>query len=670
MIKRAKGSIDPSWTRLWMQLSILGALIITVLDAALLQRKHDFFTGGFLSATYARNAGDILGFVLTSLLADLSLIAPLSALALRLSLWARLRGAARGLMVLAVALSPLAIADFLFYRLATYLGDMLNLETLFQLTGKSIQEILAVAWPQLLSLGLMVLAAVALLSVGLKILNRFSPDASPGLAQAKLPLWPMLARSGGLLLLALSLSTFARLQSGVLDKGMRPKPSGRFFGMIVAFASDFDRDGYGFLSLPEDPAPFNPKIFPYALEVPGNGVDENGVGGDLPLEDRGYSEPESLEKPWRFRPNIVFIMLESFRADTLGAFFEGKPVTPVLDRLAKEGLSVQRAYSHNGYTVQSRHHVFSGSLANLRKTSLIDDFKANGYQVAYFSGQDESFGGAEMGVGFERADVAFDARMAPGRRFTKFSTAGSIGLSFKVLLEQVKTFLEGRSSEKPLFLYVNFIDTHFPYHHDELETITSATVLKRNEIEPGRIEELRAMYLNAAANIDAAIGSVIENVELATGTRPAVIVTADHGESLFDEGFLGHGYAINEVQTRIPLIISGLPMRIREPFGQSGLRESLSEALSLSAGGSPSLESDPEARVFQYTGSFRHPTQIGLSGAKGRLLYHFKTGRVQRNAEGWQKPEALDPGMRRRYLGLVHLWERMVLAQEEHKAGK
>ena len=48
---------------------------------------------------------------------------------------------------------------------------------------------------------------------------------------------------------------------------------------------------------------------------------------------------------------------------------------------------------------------------------------------------------------------------------------------------------------------------------------------------------------------------------------------ADHGESLFDEGFLGHGYALNDAQTRIPLIVSGLPLRLVEPFGQVDLRD-------------------------------------------------------------------------------------------------
>ena len=50
------------------------------------------------------------------------------------------------------------------------------------------------------------------------------------------------------------------------------------------------------------------------------------------------------------------------------------------------------------------------------------------------------------------------------------------------------------------------------------------------------------------------------------GADPAVVVTSDHGESLFEEGFLGHGYALNDAQSRIPLIVTGLPLVAGSPW--------------------------------------------------------------------------------------------------------
>ena len=111
----------------------------------------------------------------------------------------------------------------------------------------------------------------------------------------------------------------------------------------------------------------------------------------------------------------------------MGGRVGGQAVTPVLDRLGARGISAQHAYSHNGYTVQSRRHVFSGSTADiLGLETLLDDFKAQGYETAYFSGQDESFGGGS--VGFERADMAYDARIDQKLRYSTFTTPGSLAV--------------------------------------------------------------------------------------------------------------------------------------------------------------------------------------------------------------------------------------------------
>ena len=220
----------------------------------------------------------------------------------------------------------------------------------------------------------------------------------------------------------------------------------------------------------------------------------------------------------------------------------------------KRGIAPRLAYSHNGYTVQSRRHIFTGSVADVRGAdTLIDDFKRQGYEVAYFSGQDESFGGPEQGVGFDRADVAYDARQDRDRRYSNFSTAGSLAVPYGVVQERVAAFLAARQKDRPLFLYVNFHDTHFPYHHRTIQPLISGKILEQSEISPDRADDLRAMYMNTASNVDRAIGGVLGDVRKAVGREPGIIVMSDHGESLFDEGFLGHGYTLNDTQTRIPL---------------------------------------------------------------------------------------------------------------------
>jgi hypothetical protein len=170
-------------------------------------------------------------------------------------------------------------------------------------------------------------------------------------------------------------------------------------------------------------------------------------------------------------------------------------------------------------------------------------------------------------------------------------------------------------------------------------------------------------YINAAANVDAAIGRVIEAVRNKLRVEPAVIVLSDHGESLFDGGFLGHGYVLNGPQTRIPMVVAGLPIRIDVPFGQSGLRDAIDDALAKTAAADtrPSIAST-NGRVFQYLGSLNAPGEIGWLTRDGQITFDFRTNRV-RFWESTIAPDALSGPPKQAFVDLVRTWERMRLAQ-------
>ena len=103
----------------------------------------------------------------------------------------------------------------------------------------------------------------------------------------------------------------------------------------------------------------------------------------------------------------------------------------------------------------------------------------------------------------------------------------------------------------PCSCTVNFHDTHFPYHHEGIQSLVSETVVAQGDISPANELAVREMYLNTAANVDRAIKDLLLRVGETLGRDPGVVVLSDHGESLFEEGFLGHGYALNDAQTRI-----------------------------------------------------------------------------------------------------------------------
>jgi arylsulfatase A-like enzyme len=238
---------------------------------------------------------------------------------------------------------------------------------------------------------------------------------------------------------------------------------------------------------------------------------------------------------------------------------------------------------------------------------------------------------------------------------------------FGVVNERVRRFLATERTERPLFLYVNYHDTHFPYHHGRgIDRLLDTPILREREIVPERAGAVKEMYLNTAANVDRAIGDLLNDARRSLGREPGVIVMADHGESLFDEGFLGHGYALNDAQTRIPLIVAGLPLTIDEPFGQADLRDLIASALERPAGDrqGPRIWRGAGRTVFQYLGNLDRPRQIAFMHDDRRVVYDFRSRAAFVEGHEPQRIEALESDVREEVLDLVRTWERMILARE------
>lgn len=658
-----------AWLPLWWRATLVAAVAVTILDAVLLQRRDNYFTGGFLSVDNLTGPTDVVAFLTAACLANAAVSGVLAALVLRM-LGVRLRPRAAFVAAVLAGAGPLIAADVLDYQLMQYLGDAVDVWLLFDLMGGDVRELASVVSAHALLPVAIGVAAVSLASAVVWLVHRREAATVTALARgARLvpripPAHPTL-----LLMLALVTTTGAKRGSEPLEFGLSRMPAGRLLAAVSDQVTDLDRDGYGLAGRLLDTAPLDARIHPYATDWPGNGIDEDGLAGDLPADVPDYAEPP-VTGPWMRRPDVVLVLLESFRADLLGAQLNGQAVTPTLDGLVAHGVSAARAYSPNGFTLQSRFHLLSGSLAEVRDgRSLVDDFRTQGYTVAWVSGWDESFGGARYDVGVDRASVAFDARADLRRRVTRSTTTAGLAVPFDVVESRVdETLRQHVPQDRPLLLYVSLVDAHFPYTHARVRTLVSDARIARGDIRPEARDALWATYANTAANVDAAIGRVLARVRQTRGADPAVIVTADHGESLFDDGLLGHGHALSEVQTRVPVVVANLPMTIREPFSHVDLRDALNEAMRVPAGESatPRLAA-ADAPVFQYLGFIEHPRAIALTDAAGRVTYDFRRGRVQVRGGPWTPPAALGDADRDAFARVVRAWERLMVARSRSR---
>jgi hypothetical protein len=434
------------------------------------------------------------------------------------------------------------------------------------------------------------------------------------------------------------------------------------FGRLVIALSDFDGDGYSQFDSPPDEAPFDDSRYPYALELPDDGVDQNFVGGDLQLDKvpprtRQQVEQMRLPKDVHFaqRRNVLVVILESMRYDALGARLDARSVTPRLDALKQQGaLQPEHFYAGKGFTNASLSELFWGSKVDPGH-DLLDDFISNGYRTAFFAADDMQREGFESMLRLERAEELFDAR-SMGELVRR-----SGAVPAPLLAERVAAWIhEAARDERPFFLYVYFQDTHFPYNQDNPPVFIDEA-LKRSEISRDDRAQLWRAYLEQVHHVDAACGALIDALD-AAGIREnsTVLFLGDHGESLFDDGLLlGHGIAILEVMLRTVLFVDGATGAVPNTLSHWQLRGLLREQLSAPEPGVARVEQRPDEEVFFYLGSWNTPTQIGrFSQADGWLAYDFARQRIHvpgtQTQQSWGEGE---PELERQALDLVWSWE-------------
>ncbi|MEA3043267.1 MAG: hypothetical protein QOH47_1105 [Sphingomonadales bacterium] len=623
-----------SWTGA-ARLTLPGVILVTLVAELLLaERKYGLFGGGFGQSRALDAPLEIGAFAAATIACQALLFYLLYRLVRRLH---RARGD-----------SPLFHFNFAFfvgggaiaalvakYQALAFFSDAMSFQIVRNLGGGSLVDALLYSLSEggLILIGLL---GAAVFYAGVLIFCRRRWRAAPAL--------PDHYRLKGRTLLA-AVAALPLLLFAVNRVGDARSAASRFNAVLAATtildqATDFDRDGWSWFSFPLDRQPFDSSRHPYALDIPGDGIDQDGFGGDFAFS--GYAQAPSPVIAGHKR-HVVMIVLESTRADAVGRRVDGRALTPALDALAAAGSTARRAYSHVGFTTQSLQSLFTGELApSDDRQSLIRDFLGNGYEVGVFSGQAEDFGGTAQLVGMRRGAIFVDANTLREERAFSFAAEGSINVDGKLLLREFDRRL-GRPEAwaRPHFLYFNLQSAHFPYYEPLMERVLPGEPIPRGEIGAGNRDWVARTYWNAVAYNDRLIGALIGRLRrLGVLDDTLVVVTADHGESLFDDGFLGHGHMLNEQQTRIPFILSRPGVAMPAAIGLADMR-----AIILRAAGADAPDAAPRA-VFQYLGTLDRPGSIGTIDASGnRTIFNLYEESVWTTASGrWTPYAELAPG--------------------------
>jgi len=253
------------------------------------------------------------------------------------------------------------------------------------------------------------------------------------------------------------------------------------------------------------------------------------------------------------RWNVLLVTIDTLRADRVGAYGSALGATPTLDRLAAEGVRVERAYAHVPLTLPSHATILTGlyPFANgVRdngtfrlegRPTLAHAFKSAGYRTAAFVGAfvlDARFG---LNAGFD----LYDDRMQ-----------GS-GAAFEVVERPAEQVLDpagrwigsgaghsGQGAADRWFAWIHLYDPHEPYAAPE-------PYGSRYSSDP---------YLGEIAYVDHALGSFIDRLQSSHALdRTLIVVMADHGESLGEHGERTHGLFAYDATLRVPLILWSPP---------------------------------------------------------------------------------------------------------------
>jgi arylsulfatase A-like enzyme len=336
-------------------------------------------------------------------------------------------------------------------------------------------------------------------------------------------------------------------------------------------------------------------------------------------KDRAWS------RPTRRAPDLLWIVMDTVRADHMSLYGYERPTTPELQEWAKQGITFDRARSAAAWTLPSHVTMFTG-LWPFEHAARIDcpyygpaptlaEFLADkGYITAGFAANTRMCN-ARYGVGrgFDyyveflcNQEVSMRAIMLNSTMGTwMMRLAHGIGLPVsgefppmglyrapqvishaQEWLDRVHRHNETRTpgSDRPFFLFMNFMDAHSPYQplsvtasrsgtdfHPAFWNAVPQTAWRARQARdvaspdqrPHLQQELDAvtrrlsdLYDDCLHGLDAELGCFLRELR-ATGRleNTWVVITSDHGEQFGEHDLFGHGASLYNQVTHVPLIL-------------------------------------------------------------------------------------------------------------------
>ncbi|MBN1823573.1 MAG: sulfatase [Endomicrobiales bacterium] len=321
------------------------------------------------------------------------------------------------------------------------------------------------------------------------------------------------------------------------------------------------------------------------------------------LSHRVYKKPAS---PKNSGPNVLVLAADSLRHDRLGCENYERDLTPNIDKIAADGVVFRDARTSFPRTFPAVISFLTGRLPvthgvrhmfpdkysrDHRRDSVVEVLRKEGYATAVVT----DFAGDV----FSRMRIGFEKVRSPYFNFITLIDQRSLEVHFLLmpyvtnhfgrfvfpelkefadnadpflLAEEVVSTLEGLSKKSRFFCYTFFSNTHFPYasprpyyskytdknYRGRFKYHKPPTLYEKENLTLADAAQVNAIYDGSVKAFDDAVGMIVGFLKRkGLYDKTIIVVTADHGENLYDNGwYIGHGeHLVGNNVVRVPLVV-------------------------------------------------------------------------------------------------------------------
>jgi hypothetical protein len=254
---------------------------------------------------------------------------------------------------------------------------------------------------------------------------------------------------------------------------------------------------------------------------------------------------DTLEPSSGKKPNIFVIVIDSLRRDYLSPYNSQIDFTPQMGRFARESVVMENAFTHYGGTGLSEPSIWVGGMM-VHKQYVTPFAPMNALQKLLEAEKYRAFISRDTILQIIVSPWPAMAELDEGRANMDYDLCSS--------LQEMGDRVERESSSAPIFAYTQPQNIH-------ISVINRAGAKPISNENYGRFY---APYASRLRRMDGCFGAFIDRLK-ARGIYDSsiIVLTADHGDSLGEQGRWGHAYSIHPEIVRIPLIIH-VPPEVRQ----------------------------------------------------------------------------------------------------------